>query len=218
MSTIVILSYFFFFQAEDGIRDLTVTGVQTCALPISGRATCLGRVPSRGNVPLGRSRHRPDHRDRRHWRLECALRWLPSVRRRVPHPNPHLGAARRHRHGSWHLSPLRKRSPESPGTRRRFALHPAEFPPPPLARRPLSLRGWEQLCPLPEVLARHGRGPVGFCRGGVGGGVRDRRIAPPDSARTTTRPPRSAAARSVACFGRRRGRLHRTTRVAIGFR
>src|SRR2546430_7342220 len=28
----------FFFQAEDGIRDLTVTGVQTCALPISMRA------------------------------------------------------------------------------------------------------------------------------------------------------------------------------------
>src|SRR5256886_2930477 len=26
----------FFFQAEDGIRDLTVTGVQTCALPIFG--------------------------------------------------------------------------------------------------------------------------------------------------------------------------------------
>src|SRR2546430_3194835 len=29
-----ILGIFFFFQAEDGIRDLTVTGVQTCALPI----------------------------------------------------------------------------------------------------------------------------------------------------------------------------------------
>src|SRR5207245_6419596 len=28
---------FFFFQAEDGIRDATVTGVQTCALPISAR-------------------------------------------------------------------------------------------------------------------------------------------------------------------------------------
>src|SRR2546430_7834164 len=28
------LLLFFFFQAEDGIRDLTVTGVQTCALPI----------------------------------------------------------------------------------------------------------------------------------------------------------------------------------------
>src|SRR2546428_10976074 len=29
------ISYVFFFQAEDGIRDLIVTGVQTCALPIS---------------------------------------------------------------------------------------------------------------------------------------------------------------------------------------
>src|SRR2546430_10638799 len=33
---------FFFFQAEDGIRDLTVTGVQTCALPISFALTCDG--------------------------------------------------------------------------------------------------------------------------------------------------------------------------------
>src|SRR2546430_11220680 len=32
----------FFFQAEDGIRDLTVTGVQTCALPISGRRSARG--------------------------------------------------------------------------------------------------------------------------------------------------------------------------------
>src|SRR5688572_31737623 len=30
----VMFCFFFFFQAEDGIRDLTVTGVQTCALPI----------------------------------------------------------------------------------------------------------------------------------------------------------------------------------------
>src|SRR2546421_572284 len=30
-------TYVFFFQAEDGIRDLIVTGVQTCALPISSR-------------------------------------------------------------------------------------------------------------------------------------------------------------------------------------
>src|SRR5688572_32107894 len=35
----VILEFFFFFQAEDGIRDLTVTGVQTCALPIFPRPT-----------------------------------------------------------------------------------------------------------------------------------------------------------------------------------
>src|SRR6266568_7944487 len=33
----IYLSVFFFFQAEDGIRDGTVTGVQTCALPIYGR-------------------------------------------------------------------------------------------------------------------------------------------------------------------------------------
>src|SRR6266513_5845000 len=30
----------FFFQAEDGIRDRNVTGVQTCALPISNSCTC----------------------------------------------------------------------------------------------------------------------------------------------------------------------------------
>src|SRR2546427_8024731 len=40
---------FFFFQAEDGIRDLTVTGVQTCALPILLRLggsvlLCLGYI------------------------------------------------------------------------------------------------------------------------------------------------------------------------------
>src|SRR2546430_3906441 len=29
-----VFKFVFFFQAEDGIRDLTVTGVQTCALPI----------------------------------------------------------------------------------------------------------------------------------------------------------------------------------------
>src|SRR2546429_4253650 len=33
----VFLYFFFFFQAEDGIRDVAVTGVQTCALPISIR-------------------------------------------------------------------------------------------------------------------------------------------------------------------------------------
>src|SRR2546427_11365509 len=36
--------FFFFFQAEDGIRDLTVTGVQTCALPISSSRRRARRV------------------------------------------------------------------------------------------------------------------------------------------------------------------------------
>src|SRR5690606_40438609 len=34
---LAFIFYVFFFQAEDGIRDFHVTGVQTCALPISGR-------------------------------------------------------------------------------------------------------------------------------------------------------------------------------------
>src|SRR3712207_8362745 len=39
---------FFFFQAEDGIRDIGVTGVQTCALPIfaSGGAGRAGHFPA----------------------------------------------------------------------------------------------------------------------------------------------------------------------------
>src|SRR2546426_7648171 len=35
---------FFFFQAEDGIRDYKVTGVQTCALPISGQRNVVAQV------------------------------------------------------------------------------------------------------------------------------------------------------------------------------
>src|SRR2546430_6527060 len=42
--------FFFFFQAEDGIRDLTVTGVQTCALPISQDVVTL---------PPGDEKHQP---------------------------------------------------------------------------------------------------------------------------------------------------------------
>src|SRR6266542_4150930 len=36
---------FFFFQAEDGIRDATVTGVQTCALPIFDQIARAARLP-----------------------------------------------------------------------------------------------------------------------------------------------------------------------------
>src|SRR2546430_4078282 len=43
----MILLLLFFFQAEDGIRDLTVTGVQTCALPISTTTP----HPKRGMFP-----------------------------------------------------------------------------------------------------------------------------------------------------------------------
>src|SRR5215216_4416129 len=44
---------FFFFQAEDGIRDDLVTGVQTCALPISiGAAGLPALLDLRGNPDL----------------------------------------------------------------------------------------------------------------------------------------------------------------------
>src|SRR5260370_21395611 len=52
------VGFFFFFQAEDGIRDSSVTGVQTCALPIStleGSATSQSRegLPQlRGGLPV----------------------------------------------------------------------------------------------------------------------------------------------------------------------
>src|SRR5256885_8688620 len=44
---------FFFFQAEDGIRDYKVTGVQTCALPISKRvgSEIAGAISSRQISP-----------------------------------------------------------------------------------------------------------------------------------------------------------------------
>src|SRR2546426_11444413 len=48
--------FFFFFQAEDGIRDYKVTGVQTCALPIylDGTDVTAGAAQARGVGGLGR--------------------------------------------------------------------------------------------------------------------------------------------------------------------
>src|SRR5256886_10194612 len=43
----------FFFQAEDGIRDLTVTGVQTCALPICRALPAFGRAGLDGDLLAG---------------------------------------------------------------------------------------------------------------------------------------------------------------------
>src|SRR5205809_591544 len=43
---VIFLFFFFFFQAEDGIRDVAVTGVQTCALPISSSARVQLPVPN----------------------------------------------------------------------------------------------------------------------------------------------------------------------------
>src|SRR5436309_12225405 len=54
------LVVFFFFQAEDGIRDFHVTGVQTCALPIShaDRPRQPGRDRSERPAPPANGRRR----------------------------------------------------------------------------------------------------------------------------------------------------------------
>src|SRR5205809_4236339 len=46
----ILFSNFFFFQAEDGIRDVAVTGVQTCALPISTSDRNAELVMARANA------------------------------------------------------------------------------------------------------------------------------------------------------------------------
>src|SRR2546425_9179407 len=89
---------FFFFQAEDGIRDKLVTGVQTCALPISnpnvserGRGShhpwhqsptrihatgfLLDRSPETGDRP--RDRRRDARSEERRVGKECRSRWSP---------------------------------------------------------------------------------------------------------------------------------------------
>src|SRR5205085_7266705 len=57
----------FFFQAEDGIRDLTVTGVQTCALPIFSGPPCTPGKTLRSRAFAYDSRHstRPPRGPRR---------------------------------------------------------------------------------------------------------------------------------------------------------
>src|SRR5687768_7339921 len=47
--SLIFFVFFFFFQAEDGIRDVAVTGVQTCALPIlDAQAVQSGSVVATG--------------------------------------------------------------------------------------------------------------------------------------------------------------------------
>src|SRR2546425_3963999 len=90
--------FFFFFQAEDGIRDKLVTGVQTCALPISddgddGHQRVAEPVSQHDGAvadPLGARRphvvlaERLEHRAAREARSEerrvgkeCRSRWSP---------------------------------------------------------------------------------------------------------------------------------------------
>src|SRR3712207_7079422 len=94
--------FFFFFQAEDGIRDIGVTGVQTCALPILGsklgvafhaqptagmtilwRRTCSGGtllpiIPIPSGWPISAtSRLARARSEERRVGKECRSRWSP---------------------------------------------------------------------------------------------------------------------------------------------
>src|SRR5246500_5871333 len=57
--------FYFFFKAEDGIRDLTVTGVQTCALPISSAISCKSRFSARTISRANSRSPRPRSEERR---------------------------------------------------------------------------------------------------------------------------------------------------------
>src|SRR5438105_15438920 len=66
--------FYFFFQAEDGIRDPLVTGVQTCALPIFGP-----QGQGAGGQQRRRQRHRRGRRsEERRVGKECRSRWSPN--------------------------------------------------------------------------------------------------------------------------------------------
>src|SRR2546426_635297 len=81
------LEFVFFFQAEDGIRDYKVTGVQTCALPISAephgqprlrreRAAAAQRRARRARERAGGNAGRRRSEERRVGK-ECRSRWSP---------------------------------------------------------------------------------------------------------------------------------------------
>src|SRR5688572_32165562 len=96
MSIVFFFCLFFFFQAEDGIRDLTVTGVQTCALPISrggpsggdgGRGGDVILVADASHNTLLHLRYNPRHiagrglhgrSEERRVGKECRSRWSPD--------------------------------------------------------------------------------------------------------------------------------------------
>src|SRR2546430_16796819 len=69
---------FFFFQAEDGIRDLTVTGVHTCALPISVSRALRSKRGAVMAAPAVRSPSGVEPRsEERRVGKECRSRWSP---------------------------------------------------------------------------------------------------------------------------------------------
>src|SRR5687767_1568262 len=112
--------FFFFFQAEDGIRDKLVTGVQTCALPISfedaaqadRNDTRVGHAVARALRLAGQH---PGARERAAARDHPVARFDPDARRRVD-----AGAATAPGRGARHAR--RRRAPTYPGHSRNGPL------------------------------------------------------------------------------------------------
>src|SRR5712672_2340774 len=83
----MVSRFFFFFQAEDGIRDKLVTGVQTCALPICHPAPL--RVP-RAPPALGETAFLVVHKRRKSFAARYPIgagkahRYLEATRRGQP--------------------------------------------------------------------------------------------------------------------------------------
>src|SRR6266705_1660448 len=65
----------FFFQADDGIRARTVTGVQTCALPISAGNARKRPRPNAWNVVAPTCAPAPPRSEERRVGKECRCRW-----------------------------------------------------------------------------------------------------------------------------------------------
>src|ERR1022692_4989715 len=103
----------FFFQAEDGIRDYKVTGVQTCALPISTIDDGAGGW------------NQPPHRHAHRGGLSGGRRPLQRARAHILHQQPASPAGTEHLCPPSHPNPLRpsvahgsyRRSPQSSATR-----------------------------------------------------------------------------------------------------
>src|SRR5687768_17870275 len=70
MIVVSFFVFFFFFQAEDGIRDVAVTGVQTCALPICRLIASFH--------PAARPMRASSCATRSCWRPRLSLRWKRS--------------------------------------------------------------------------------------------------------------------------------------------
>src|SRR5438445_11757349 len=69
-------AFYFFFQAEDGIRDIGVTGVQTCALPICG-SRGRPRLPLGGRALPRLPQAAANRSEERRVGKECRSRGLP---------------------------------------------------------------------------------------------------------------------------------------------